>query len=186
LPVVPEQKLALFSPAFTPQCFLSVSPEEEEEESEEDEIDVVTVGRQRTCRRSDASPLVLKRSHINIHQHNYAAQQPAGKRMKVESPAPRQSGGRRSDGEDDDKRKTHNVLERQRRNELKMSFLTLRDEVPAVADNDKAAKVVILKRATEFIREVREDESRLLTVKEELKKRSKELNRRLQQLRTLP
>ncbi|XP_072219538.1 transcriptional regulator Myc-like isoform X3 [Leuresthes tenuis] len=160
--------------------------EEEEEESEEDEIDVVTVDRQRTCRRSDASPLVLKRSHINIHQHNYAAQQPAGKRVKAESPAQRQSGGRRSDGEDDDKRKTHNVLERQRRNELRMSFLTLRDEVPSVANNDKAAKVVILKRATEFIRELREDERRLLTVEEEQKKRSKELDRRLQQLRTLP
>eukprot|EP01031_Cornospumella_fuschlensis_P009502 gene9502-11662_t len=67
------------------------------------------------------------------------------------------SGGRRccspprSDSEDgSDKRRTHNVLERQRRNELKMSFVALRDKVPAVADNDKAAKVVILKKATEF------------------------------------
>ncbi|KAM9331585.1 LOW QUALITY PROTEIN: transcriptional regulator Myc-B-like [Symphorus nematophorus] len=179
---------------------------------EDEEIDVVTVDRRKAARRSDGggssskpdvSRLVLKRSHVNIHQHNYAAQQPpaahhrqpAGKRSKTaESGCPaaaRQSGGRRcwsprSDGEDgDDKRRTHNVLERQRRSELKMSFLALRDEIPAVANNDKAAKVVILKQATEFIAEIREDERRLLAMKDELRKRSRELKHRLQQLRTL-
>lgn len=186
----------------------SEEEEEVEEEAEEDEeIDVVTVDRRKVSRRSgagsrpDASPLVLKRSHINIHQHNYAAQQPsspvqqpAGKRMKSENSwpaAPRQSGGHRSwsprsDGEDsNDKRRTHNVLERQRRNELKMSFLALRDQVPAVAANDKAPKVVILKTATEFIVKVREDERRLLATKDELRKRSRELKQRLERLRTL-
>uniref|UniRef100_UPI0037E9BB66 transcriptional regulator Myc-2-like isoform X2 n=1 Tax=Semicossyphus pulcher TaxID=241346 RepID=UPI0037E9BB66 len=181
--------------------------EEEEEQEEEEEIDVVTVdGRSRRSdpsSRPNPSPLVLKRSHINIHQHNYAAQQPsetpqqpAVKRLKSQSicTAPRQSGGRRcwsprSDGEDgedgEDKRRTHNVLERQRRNELKMSFLALRDEVPALANNDKAAKVAILKKATEFIAEIREDERRLLMMKDELRKRSRELRHRLRQLRTL-
>uniref|UniRef100_A0A3B4WQ42 Transcriptional regulator Myc-like n=1 Tax=Seriola lalandi dorsalis TaxID=1841481 RepID=A0A3B4WQ42_SERLL len=68
----------------------------------------------------------------------------------------------RSDGEDnEDKRRTHNVLERQRRSELKMSFLALRDEIPAVANNDKTAKVVILKTAAEFITKIQEDERRL-------------------------
>ncbi|TMS09549.1 Transcriptional regulator Myc-B [Larimichthys crocea] len=189
----------------SPPLSSSSESEEEEEEEEEEEVDVVTVDRRKSSRRSDssrpdASPLVLKRSHINIHQHNYAAQQPpatlqpAGKRLKSESvcPVPRQSGGggRRcwsppSDGEDEDKRRTHNVLERQRRNELKMSFLALRDQVPAVANNDKAAKVVILKQATAFIGEIREDERRLLTTKDELRKRSRELKHRLEQLRTL-
>ncbi|XP_041849476.1 transcriptional regulator Myc-B-like [Melanotaenia boesemani] len=168
----------------------SESEEEEMDNDEEEEIDVVTVDRQRTCRRSSASPLVLKRSHINIHQHNYAAQQPAEKRAKTQSPALRQSGGRRcwsprSDGEDDDKRRTHNVLERQRRNELRMSFLTLRDEVPAVANNEKAAKVVILKKATEFIGKMREEERRLQKMEDELRKRSRKLKQRLEQLRTL-
>lgn len=114
--------------------------------------------------------------------------------MKPESRCPaaaaRQSGGRRcwsprSDGEDEDKRRTHNVLERQRRNELKMSFLALRDEIPALANNDKAAKVLILKKATEFIAKIREDERRLLRMKDELRKRSRELKHRLEQLRTL-
>ncbi|XP_044075690.1 transcriptional regulator Myc-2-like isoform X3 [Siniperca chuatsi] len=192
--------LCLDSPPLSSSDSESEEEEEKEEGEEEDEeIDVVTVDRRKVSRRSDgggrpdATSLILKRSHINIHQHNYAAQQPAGKRIKSGSScpaAPRQSGGRRcwsprSDGEDDDKRRTHNVLERQRRNELKMSFLTLRDEVPAVANNDKAAKVVILKKATEFIMEIREDERRLLTTKDELRKRSRELKHRLEQLRTL-
>ncbi|KAF3698541.1 Transcriptional regulator Myc-B [Channa argus] len=178
---------------------LSSSDSESEEEEDDEEIDVVTVERRKAYRRSDTSPLVLKRSHINIHQHNYAAQQPSApheqpalKRVRSEASctALKQSNGRRcwsprSDGEDsEDRRKTHNVLERQRRNELKMSFLALRDEVPAVAKNDKAAKVVILKKATEFVVELRKDERRLLTTKDELRKRSRELRLRLEQLRT--
>ncbi|MEQ2216238.1 hypothetical protein XENOCAPTIV_012950 [Xenoophorus captivus] len=67
-----------------------------------------------------------------------------------------------SDSEDYDKRRTHNVLERQRRNELKLSFFALRDEIPEVANNEKAAKVVILKKATECIYSMQSDEQRLL------------------------
>ncbi|KAL0164783.1 hypothetical protein M9458_040536, partial [Cirrhinus mrigala] len=48
-----------------------------------------------------------------------------------------------------ERRRNHNILERQRRNDLRSSFLTLRDHVPELAHNDKAAKVVILKKATE-------------------------------------
>ncbi|XP_008273937.1 transcriptional regulator Myc-2-like [Stegastes partitus] len=181
-------EVCLDSPPFSS----SDSESDEEEEKEEDvEIDVVTVDRRKACLRPEPSPLVLKRSHINIRQHNYAAQQPAVKWLKARGgcPLPRQSGGRRCwsprlDGEDDDKRRTHNVLERQRRSGLKMSFLALRNEVPAVANNNKAAKVVILKKATEFIRGIREDEGRLLTMKDELRKRSRELEHRLEQLRT--
>lgn len=182
---------------------LSSSDSESEAELEEDEeIDVVTVDRRKASRRSLPAPLVLKRSHINMHQHNYAAQQPsataqqpAAKRLKADGASPAQrsgggGGGRRcwspqSDSDDNDRRRTHNVLERQRRSELKMSFLALRDEVPAVANNERAAKVAILKKATEFIKEVRDDERRLLTMKDELRKRSRELKRRLEQLRTL-
>ncbi|XP_070701343.1 transcriptional regulator Myc-1-like isoform X2 [Pempheris klunzingeri] len=201
-------ELCLDSPPLSSSDSESEEEEEEEEEEgeEDEEIDVVTVERRRASRRSessrpDASPLVLKRSHVNIHQHNYAAQQPpqtpqlpAGKRVKSESSSPaaaRQGGGRRCwsprpDGEDDqDRRRTHNVLERQRRNELKRSFLGLKEQVPAVANNHKAAKVAILKKATEFVMEVREDERRLLAMKEALRKRSRELQHRLEQLRTL-
>lgn len=154
------------------------------------------------------SPLVLKRCHVSTHQHNYAAhpsmrhEQPAVKRMKLESSSSNNSssGGshsrvlkqissnrkcsspRTSDTEDYDKRRTHNVLERQRRNELKLSFFALRDEIPEVANNEKAAKVVILKKATECIYSMQTDEQRLLSLKEQLRRKSELLKQRLSQL----
>ncbi|KAM9839631.1 transcriptional regulator Myc-A [Aulostomus maculatus] len=192
--------------------------EEEEEEEEEEEIDVVTVEKRQAVKRCDPSPsetrhpspLVLKRCHVSTHQHNYAAhppirhEQPAVKRLKLESNAGGGSGGgsghsrvlkqissnrkcsspRTSDTEDYDKRRTHNVLERQRRNELKLSFFALRDEIPEVANNEKAAKVVILKKATECIYSMQTDEQRLLSLKEQLMRKSELLKQRLTQLQS--
>ncbi|KAM9458035.1 transcriptional regulator Myc-like isoform 1-T1 [Salvelinus alpinus] len=183
----------------------SDSDSEEEEEEEEEEIDVVTVEKRKSVRRSDSHmsssshlcPLVLKRCHVNIHQHNYAAhpstrsEQPV-KRIKFESSGRvlkqisnnrKCSSPRTSDSEDNDKRRTHNVLERQRRNELKLSFFALRDEIPDVASNEKAAKVVILKKATECIFSMQTDERKLLWLKEQLRKKSEQLKSRLEQLR---
>ncbi|XP_035469249.1 transcriptional regulator Myc-A isoform X1 [Scophthalmus maximus] len=158
------------------------------------------------------SPLVLKRCHVSTQQHNYAAhpsmrhEQPAVKRLKLESGSGGGGGGgggghsghsrvlkqissnrkclspRTSDTEDYDKRRTHNVLERQRRNELKLSFFGLRDEIPEVAKNEKAAKVVILKKATECIYSMQSDEQRLLSLKEQLRRKSELLKQRLAQL----
>ncbi|KAJ8272689.1 hypothetical protein GJAV_G00092270 [Gymnothorax javanicus] len=182
--------------------------EEDDEEEEDVEIDVVTVDKRKSAKRSEAtgvpsrqhhSPLVLKRCHVNIHQHNYAAhpstrnEQPAVKRIKFESSSSRVlkqisnnrkcTSPRTSDSEDNDKRRTHNVLERQRRNELKLSFFALRDEIPEVANNEKAAKVVILKKATECIYSMQSDEQKLISLKEQLRKKSEQLKRRLEQLR---
>lgn len=181
--------------------------EEDDEDEEEEEIDVVTVEKRKSVRRSDSgvsgsaqhlSPLVLKRCHVNIHQHNYAAdpsmrsEQPGVKRIRLESSGRvlkqisnnrKCSSPRTSDCEDNDKRRTHNVLERQRRNELKLSFFALRDEIPDVANNEKAAKVVILKKATECIFSMQTDEQKLLSLKEQLKRKSEQLKHRLEQLR---
>lgn len=174
--------------------------DDEEEEEEEEEIDVVTVEKRKSARKPDAthqSPVVLKRCHVNIHQHNYAAQpsarseQPAVKRIKFESHIRvfkkinhnrKCASPRTSDSEDNDKRKTHNVLERQRRNELKLSFFALRDVIPEVANNEKAAKVVILKKATECIETMQEDEQKLISLKEQLRRKSEHLKQRLEQL----
>lgn len=191
--------------------------EEEEDQEEEEEIDVVTVEKRQAVKRCDPSPsetrhpspLVLKRCHVSTHQHNYAAhpsmrhEQPAVKRLKLESSSSNNGGGgggghsrvlkqissnrkcsspRTSDTEDYDKRRTHNVLERQRRNELKLSFFALRDEIPEVANNEKAAKVVILKKATECIYSMQSNEQRLLSLKEQLSRKSELLKQRLAQL----
>jgi Myc proto-oncogene protein len=148
------------------------------------------------------SPLVLKRCHVSTHQHNYAAhpstrhEPPAVKRLRLESSNSgsssrvlkqissnrKCSSPRTSDTEDYDKRRTHNVLERQRRNELKLSFFALRDEIPEVANNEKAAKVVILKKAIECIYSMQTDEQRLVNFKEQLRRKSEHLKQKLARL----
>ncbi|XP_012691340.2 transcriptional regulator Myc-B [Clupea harengus] len=185
--------------------------DDDDEEEDEEEIDVVTVEKRKSVRRSDSnssdaacrshhSPLVLKRCHVNVHQHNYAAhpstrnEQPAVKRIKFESNGSRVlkqisnnrkcTSPRTSDSEDNDKRRTHNVLERQRRNELKRSFFALRDEIPDVANNEKAAKVVILKKATECIYRMQTEEQKLISVKEQLRRKCEQLNQRLELLKS--
>ncbi|XP_061821305.1 transcriptional regulator Myc-like isoform X2 [Nerophis lumbriciformis] len=186
--------------------------EEEEEEEEIDVVTVEKRQAVKRCDPSlgetrHPSPLVLKRCHVSTHQHNYAAHPPsrhekrAVKRLKLEGGAGgvgvvasqsrvlkqissnrKCSSPRTSDTEDHDKRRTHNVLERQRRNELKLSFFALRDEIPEVANNEKAAKVVILKKAAECICSMQTDEHRLLSLKEQLRKKSELLKQRLSQL----
>lgn len=162
-------------------CYFSV--EEEEDDGEDAEIDVVTLD---TTSCPDPTPLVLKPADIiDIHLHNYAAPLPAGKQLKAMEP-----GGRRrcwsprSDCEDGDRRRTHNVLERQRRDQLRRNFLSLRDQVPTIEGNKKAAKVLVLKAAAAFIAEVQEEERNLLTMKEALTMRSRQLRRRLEWLGT--
>ncbi|XP_061462675.1 myc proto-oncogene protein isoform X2 [Rhineura floridana] len=195
----------------TPPTTSSDSEEEEEQEEEEEEIDVVTVEkRQPASRKGESnarssgghskpphSPLVLKRCHVPIHQHNYAAppstrvEYPSSKRLKLDSGRVLKqisnnrkcSSPRTSDSEENDKRRTHNVLERQRRNELKLSFFALRDQIPEVANNEKAPKVVILKKATEYVLSIQSDEHRLLAEKEQLRRRQEQLKSKLQQLR---
>ncbi|XP_019375115.1 PREDICTED: myc proto-oncogene protein [Gavialis gangeticus] len=195
------------------------SDSEEEQEEDEEEIDVVTLvevngaesGTESSTDSSGESstdstdghskphhsPLVLKRCHVPIHQHNYAAppstkvEYPSAKRLKLDngrilkqiSNNRKCSSPRTSDSEENDKRRTHNVLERQRRNELKLSFFALRDEIPEVANNEKAPKVVILKKATEYVISIQADEHRLIAEKEQLRRRRDQLKHKLEQLR---
>ncbi|KAM8811323.1 myc proto-oncogene protein [Eudromia elegans] len=189
----------------------STSSDSEEEQEEDEEIDVVTLAEANESESSTESstetseehsklhhsPLVLKRCHVNIHQHNYAAppstkvDYPAAKRLKLDSGRVLKqisnnrkcSSPRASDSEENDKRRTHNVLERQRRNELKLSFFALRDQIPEVANNEKAPKVVILKKATEYVLSIQSDEHRLIAEKEQLRRRREQLKHKLEQLR---
>uniref|UniRef100_A0A8C6TQY2 MYCN proto-oncogene, bHLH transcription factor n=1 Tax=Neogobius melanostomus TaxID=47308 RepID=A0A8C6TQY2_9GOBI len=171
--------------------------EDDDDEEDEEEIDVVTVEKRRgslmpaakSCdqraRFMSRAPqeLILKRSSVHQQQHNYAAPSPyAGSSLSVASgrgkrssgssggeSSPRAHGG--SDSEDSERRRNHNILERQRRNDLRSSFLTLRDHVPELAHNEKAAKVLILKKATEYLSSLEEDELRLQQEKERLQSR---------------
>ena len=68
-------------------------------------------------------------------------------------------------------RATHNVLERRRREELKEKFQRLRDSLPELQDNDRAPKVLILKKSCEYVRFLEQEEQRLLADKELEKQR---------------
>ncbi|XP_056438856.1 protein L-Myc-1b [Gadus chalcogrammus] len=88
-----------------------------------------------------------------------------------------------SDGEDTDKRRAHNFLERKRRNDLRSRFLLLRDEIPGLADCPKTPKVAILTRATQYLQQLHAGERQKAQERRQLKARQLQLQRRLAQLR---
>lgn len=88
-----------------------------------------------------------------------------------------------SDCEDTDKRKTHNFLERKRRNDLRSRFLALRDEIPGLVDCPKTPKVVILTKATEYLRTLHASDKQKAQEKKQLRSRQQQLFRRLAELK---
>ncbi|KAM7005482.1 myelocytomatosis oncogene homolog isoform 1-T2 [Tautogolabrus adspersus] len=86
--------------------------------------------------------------------------------------------------DEEERRRTHNVMERQRRNELKNCFMRLRDNVPELSHNDKASKVVILKKARDCIYGLEDEGHRLHSKRDRLRAKQEELKARLEQLRS--
>ncbi|XP_032391631.1 protein L-Myc-1b [Etheostoma spectabile] len=84
-----------------------------------------------------------------------------------------------SDCEDTDKRRAHNFLERKRRNDLRSRFLSLRDEIPGLADCPKTPKVAILTRATEYLQQLHASERQKAQERKQLKSRQLQLLQRL-------
>ncbi|KFV18741.1 N-myc proto-oncogene protein, partial [Tauraco erythrolophus] len=151
--------------------------------------------------RTQQNELILKRCAPIHQQHNYAAPSPymesedapPQKKLKTEvlrpvkptiQPKSKSSSPRNSDSEDSERRRNHNILERQRRNDLRSSFLTLRDHVPELVKNEKAAKVVILKKATEYVHSLQAEEQKLLLEKEKLQARQQQLLKKIEYKRT--
>uniref|UniRef100_A0A8C0IUV3 MYCN proto-oncogene, bHLH transcription factor n=1 Tax=Chelonoidis abingdonii TaxID=106734 RepID=A0A8C0IUV3_CHEAB len=151
--------------------------------------------------RMQQNELILKRCAPIHQQHNYAAPSPymesedAPPQKKLKNEVPRlvkpmiqpkskSSSPRNSDSEDSERRRNHNILERQRRNDLRSSFLTLRDHVPELVKNEKAAKVVILKKATDYVHSLQAEEHKLLLEKEKLQARQQQLLKKIEHTRT--
>ena len=84
-----------------------------------------------------------------------------------------------SDTEDVTKREKHNLLERKRRNDLRWRFLALRNQIPALASCSKAPKVVILRKALEYVQALVGAEKRLATEKRQLRSRQQQLQKRI-------
>ena len=89
------------------------------------------------------------------------------------------------ESDDEARRASHNVLERKRRNDLKNSFDILRSRIPELEENQRAPKVIILRKATEYIKAMQVSEKH---TSEELireKARHSRLMERLAHLKTL-
>lgn len=99
------------------------------------------------------------------------------------SPKSQPSSPQSSDSEDMDRRKNHNFLERKRRNDLRSRFLALRDEIPSLVDCPKTPKVVILTKATEYLRLLHITDKQKIQEKKQLKNRQQQLIRRLAELK---
>ena len=84
-----------------------------------------------------------------------------------------------SEGDDTNKRAQHNVLERKRRNDLKYSFLRLRDHVPELSKQERTPKVTILKLSSDYIRSLTARNRKLENERAKLKARHEMLRQKL-------
>ena len=75
----------------------------------------------------------------------------------------------------------HNRMEHQRRDIIHSSFLNLRDLVPELVHNEKATKMVILKKATKYIHTLQAYESKLLVERKKLYERQQQLLEKIKQ-----
>lgn len=90
-----------------------------------------------------------------------------------------------NDSDEEARRASHNVLERKRRNDLRNSFDMLRLQIPELEENARAPKVIILRKASEYIRSIQKKDIR---IKDDLLKeqaRQKKLLERLAYVRSL-
>lgn len=88
-----------------------------------------------------------------------------------------------SDSECENTRISHNDLERKRRNELRNRFTALRESIPSLIDNEKAAKITILRKAYELILAAEKEEKRLIKEKDSERQKNDELLRKIIKLR---
>uniref|UniRef100_UPI00358FF995 N-myc proto-oncogene protein-like n=1 Tax=Myxine glutinosa TaxID=7769 RepID=UPI00358FF995 len=93
------------------------------------------------------------------------------------------AGSSGSDSSDDlERRRTHNILERQRRDSLRSCFTRLREQLPDLRHQPRAAKVAVLRRAAEHARALQAEENRLHAEQKRLQARQAQLRARLQKL----
>ncbi|XP_071535713.1 uncharacterized protein [Panulirus ornatus] len=107
-----------------------------------------------------------------------ASQLKTPKRMQ-RNLVPRKRRSPKSDSDDPEKRHLHNSLERMRRVDLRNAFEELRSLVPELCDRDKAPKVEILKKASDYCHSVVVKEQTLLQEIERQKRYHTELRKRL-------
>lgn len=150
----------------------------------EEEIDVVTVEKPN---KRKLSSIELPQQHKvveDLQSPTKRAKSPQVSSKSKETPTAKGSSTIKPDVDNDVKRATHNVLERKRRNDLRYSFQTLRDQIPDLEDNERAPKVNILKKSTEYIKSLKDEESKLISMKDAEKEKRKALLAKIEILKS--
>lgn len=145
----------------------------------EEEIDVVSIEKPKRKRPPQVTdePPTKRLKPVAVRPKAVVSAQSPSKESKKD--LKRQNSTTSDEDGETSKRATHNVLERKRRNDLKTSFHVLREEVPELKDNERAAKVTILRKAKDCVDKLKKDETRLLAELNKEQRRNEELLDRL-------
>ena len=79
-------------------------------------------------------------------------------------------------------RDVHNQMERQRRNDLKNAFDSLKDFVPTIANSDRASKQMVLDKAIDYCKNLKSKEWTTRKAKETLAQKNESLRKRLAEI----
>ncbi|KAH0512270.1 Protein S-Myc, partial [Microtus ochrogaster] len=110
-----------------------------------------------------AAYMMLGLSEDLLHHKKLKSEASLGPLKCVLPLKPTRLGPHNSDLENIERRRNHNMMERQRHDSMRSSFLILRDLVPELVHNEK---MVVLKKATEYIRTLQTDKYKLLMERE--------------------
>uniref|UniRef100_A0A8C5PUL8 BHLH domain-containing protein n=1 Tax=Leptobrachium leishanense TaxID=445787 RepID=A0A8C5PUL8_9ANUR len=139
--------------------------------------------------------VILEISNPAPQQGPYAASSPtadvaqSAKRPKTKAAGSRGGGGGQRSALENcifsilQQKILHNTLERQRRHDMRASFITLRNHVPGLVRQDNVPKVVILTKATNYIHSLNAEEQRLLEEKRALEKKRQQLLQEIEKAR---
>ena len=83
-----------------------------------------------------------------------------------------------------DARNVHNMMERQRRTDLKRAFDKLKDYVPSIAQSDRTSKQMVLDKAIEHCRTLRRNEETIREQKRTHLRRNELLKKKLADLQS--
>ena len=166
--------------------------------STEEEIDVVTVERlpDKTLNSGSNASKSISVGARHVHASNTKKQILSSRHGSSMNSSPirkkrhtkRLSRRASEDGMESDeeaRRASHNVLERKRRNDLKNSFDILRSGIPELEENLRAPKVVILRKAVEYIQTLQTADQKTKVDFSKEQTRYKKLTERLAYLRNL-
>jgi len=146
----------------------------------DEEIDVVTVEKKYPEKRlSHSAPETPVSSPLKKKQRLMSSHSGSNRYRRLSSYHQR----RRISRIEVERRASHNVLERKRRNDLKSSFNTLREHVPDLESNEKAPKVMILQKAACYIREIKQLDVKLMEEKFEEQRKQELLLHKLHKLK---